>query len=220
MSTKKVNPDTLEENAEDVSPEQRKEETKDQKRQQSEEQNPGEDAENEGDSHPGEDRVSEGEEGLDELSALKKQLEKSQLEAQEYKDQLIRMQAEFSNFRKRKEKEMGDMIRFANEDLIKILLPILDNFDRTLDAIEKTDNLAAVKEGIELVDASMKRSLEKVGLTPIDCKDQDFDPSFHEAISSLEVEEEDKKGKILDEVEKGYILKDKVIRFSKVIVAE
>jgi len=112
------------------------------------------------------------------------------------------------------------MVRFANEDLIKNLLPILDNFDRTLDAIEKSDNLAAIKEGISLVDSSMKYQLQKIGLEPIACKGKPFDPALHDAISSLEVEEEEKKGTILDEVERGYVLKDKVIRFSKVIVAE
>ena len=220
MSTKKVNPETSEDHVEEINQKAQSEKEAAQQQIEVEVEGPDEVADNEGNNSSDEPNDSEVVEGADELNALKQQLEQSQKEAQEYKDQFIRMQAEFANFRKRKEKEMGEMIRFANEDLIKILLPILDNFDRTLDAIEKTDNLAAVKEGIELVDASMKRSLEKVGLQPIDCKDQSFDPAYHEAISSLEVEEEDKKGKILDEVEKGYLLKDKVIRFSKVIVAE
>ena len=220
MSTKKVNPETSEEPVEEINQEGQMEGNADQQHIEVEVEGPEEVSDNEENSSSGEVQNSEEVEAMDEVSSLKQQLEQSQQEAQEYKDQLIRMQAEFANFRKRKEKEMGEMIRFANEDLIKILLPILDNFDRTLDAIEKTDNLTAIKEGIEMVDGSMKRSLEKVGLQPIDCKDQAFDPAFHEAISSLEVEEEDKKGKILDEVEKGYLLKDKVIRFSKVIVAE
>ncbi len=154
------------------------------------------------------------------VQQIKENLEKTEAELAATKDQLMRMQAEFVNFRKRKEKEMLDTIRFANEELIKTLLPIVDNFGRTLDAIEKTDNLAAIKEGIRIVDHSMKYQLEKIGVKPIDCLNKDFDAQYHDAISSVPVEEDEKKGKVLDEVEKGYMLKDKVIRFSKVIVGE
>ena len=208
MSTKEVNPDALDETPTDVEQEEvsSKEEVNE------------EVTENEEEAPEEEESQDTGEE--DGPASLEDQLEASQRETQEYKDQLMRLQAEFSNFRKRKEKEMGEMIRFANEDLIKTILPILDNFDRTLDAIEKSDNLAAIKEGIGMVDSSMRQQLEKVGLKPIICKEQPFDPNYHDAISSLEVEDESKKGTILDEVEKGYMLKDKVIRFSKVIVAE
>jgi len=154
------------------------------------------------------------------VQQLREKLEETEAELASAKEQLMRMQAEFINFRKRKEKEMLDTIRFANEELIKTLLPIVDNFDRTLDAIEKTDNLTAIKDGIRIVDHSMKHQLEKIGVKPIDCLNKDFDAQYHDAISCVPVEEEEKKGKVIDEVEKGYMLKDKVIRFSKVIVGE
>lgn len=147
------------------------------------------------------------------VDTLRKQLALSQ-------DQLLRSQAEFQNFRKRKEKELSESIRFANGDLLLMLLPILDNFARTLDAIEKTDNLAAIKEGITLVDQSMKKQFEKVGLRPIESIGKEFDIDLHEAISSIPIDDEAKKGKVIDEVEKGYRLKDKVLRFSKVIIGE
>lgn len=151
--------------------------------------------------------------GMTEVERLKQDLARSL-------DQQLRLQAEFQNFRKRKEKELGDSIRFANGDLLLKLLPILDNFGRTLEAIEKTDNLSAIKEGIALVDQSMRKQFEKVGLTAIESVGQEFDTELHEAISAIPVEDEEKKGKVIDEVEKGYKLKDKVLRFSKVIIGE
>ncbi len=138
----------------------------------------------------------------------------------ESQEQVMRLSADFDNFRKRKEREMADAIRYANEDVLKQLLPILDNFGRTLGVIEKTDNLAAIKEGITLVDNNMRKQLQKVGLEPIEAIGQPFDLNLHEAISSIPVEEEAKKGLVIDEAEKGYRLRDRVIRFSKVIVGE
>ncbi len=159
-------------------------------------------------------------EAMEVIAHLQLQLRDARNQTQNSNEQLLRLQADFQNFRKRKEKETIQQLRFANEDLLKTLLPILDNFDRTLEDIEKTDNLSAIKEGIQLVDSSMKRQLKKVGLEPIESKAKDFDPSFHEAITTMPVEEEKKKGKVIEEVEKGYQLKDRVIRFSKVIVGE
>ena len=140
--------------------------------------------------------------------------------ADESKDKVLRLQADFDNFRKRKAKETADNIRFANQDLLVNLLPVLDNFDRTLDAIEKTDNLAAIKEGISMVDSSMKRQLTKIGLEPIDAKGKKFDLDLHEAISMIPIDDEEQKDKVIEEIEKGYKFKDRVIRFSKVIVGE
>lgn len=150
---------------------------------------------------------------ISEIEKLKNSLGDSQ-------DQYLRLQAEFQNFRKRKERELSEAIRFANADLLLKLLPILDNFARTLEAIEKTDNLSAIKDGIALVDQSMKKQFEKVGLTPIECVGEVFNVELHEAITAVPVAEEAKKGTVIDEVEKGYMLKDKVLRFSKVVVGE
>ncbi|MEL6132001.1 MAG: nucleotide exchange factor GrpE [Bacteroidota bacterium] len=132
----------------------------------------------------------------------------------------MRLQADFVNFRKRKEKEMRDTVRFANEDLLVTLLPIIDNFDRTLSAIEKTDNLTAVKDGITLVSNSMKKQLGKIGLEILETKGKAFDSNLHEAIATVPAPSKDQEGIIIDEIEKGYKLKDKVIRFAKVVVGE
>jgi len=138
----------------------------------------------------------------------------------EEQDINMRLQADFVNFRKRKEKETRDTVRFANEDLLITLLPILDNFDRTLSAIEKTDNLTAIKEGITLVSNSMKKQLGKIGLEILDTKGKPFDSAIHEAIATVPAPAEDQQGIIIDEIERGYKLKDKVIRFAKVVVGE
>ncbi|MEL6695571.1 MAG: nucleotide exchange factor GrpE [Bacteroidota bacterium] len=138
----------------------------------------------------------------------------------EEQDINMRLQADFVNFRKRKEKETRDTVRFANEDLLITLLPILDNFDRTLSAIEKTDNLTAIKEGITLVSNSMKKQLGKIGLEILETKGKPFDSAIHEAIATVPAPAEDQQGIIIDEIERGYKLKDKVIRFAKVVVGE
>ncbi len=136
------------------------------------------------------------------------------------KEQNLRFQADFTNFRRRKDKETAETISFANEGLIKQILPILDDFERTLSAIEKTDNLTAIKDGIGMVAKNMSHILGKIGVSVIEAKGQTFDSQLHEAITSIPVEDEAQKGLVFDEMEKGYKLKEKVIRFSKVVVTE
>ncbi|MDW3650955.1 MAG: nucleotide exchange factor GrpE [Bacteroidia bacterium] len=159
-------------------------------------------------------------EAIEVIAQLKLKLRESEEEKKQLSERVLRLQADFDNFRKRKTKELADGIRFANQDLILQLLPILDNFDRTLKAIEGTDNLTAIKEGIELVSSNFRKQFSKIGVEPIDSIGKDFDSEIHEAITSIPVEEEEKKGAVVDEVEKGYKFKDRIIRFSKVIVGE
>ncbi len=159
-------------------------------------------------------------EAIEVIAQLKLKLRESEEEKKQLSERVLRLQADFDNFRKRKTKELADGIRFANQDLILQLLPILDNFDRTLKAIEGTDNLTAIKEGIELVSSNFRKQFSKIGVEPIDSIGKDFDSEIHEAITSIPVEEEEKKGAVVDEVEKGYKFKDRIIRFSKVIVVE
>lgn len=138
---------------------------------------------------------------------------------QEANEQHMRLLAEFDNFRKRSRREMDAFREYASENVLRALLPVLDDFGRTLTAMEKTDNLASIKEGILMVTEKLHKTLEKEGLNVIQTGGQPFDSELHEAIHSVEVEG-DQKGKVLEEVEKGYRLKDKVIRYSKVIVGE
>ena len=160
------------------------------------------------------------EDAMEVIARMQVELRDAKAKADEAQAQAMRLQADFVNFRKRQEKEATQTIRFANEDLLTKLLPILDNFDRTLDTIEKTDNLTAVKDGISMVAKSMRKQLNKVGLEPIESKGKTFDSEIHEAITTIPVEEEAQKGIVIDEVEKGYKLKDRVIRYSKVVVGE
>jgi molecular chaperone GrpE len=138
---------------------------------------------------------------------------------QETQDLYMRLMAEFDNFRKRSRREMDAFREYASENVLSALLPVLDDFGRTLTAMEKTDNLASIKAGISLVTEKLHKTLEKEGLNEIKSVGTPFDSSLHEAIHSIEVEE-GKKGLVLEEVEKGYRLKDKVIRYVKVIVGE
>ena len=155
-----------------------------------------------------------------EVEDLGTELEASKMRAQEANDQYVRLLAEFDNFRKRTRREMGTLQEYASENVLTALLPVLDDFERSLTAMEKTDNLSSMKEGVKMVADKLHRVLEKEGLNGIDSLGSPFDSEMHEAIHSIEVPEEDKKGKVIEEVEKGYRLKDKVIRYSKVIVGE
>lgn len=152
-------------------------------------------------------------------NTIQTELEAAKKRAAEANEQYLRLMAEFDNFRKRSRRETETLLEFASEKVLTVLLPVLDDFERTIDVIEKTDNLTSIKEGIGLVHDKLLRVLEKEGLNRINAKNEDFDSELHEAIHSIESPEE-QKGKVLEEVEKGYRLKDKVIRYSKVIVGE
>lgn len=135
-------------------------------------------------------------------------------------DKYIRLYSEFDNFRKRSAKERLDLISSASGDLIKELLPILDDFERAIDANKNADDIEAVKEGIILVHTKINKTLANKGLKEIEAKGNDFDAELHEAIAKFPAADESQKGKIIDVVEKGYYLNDKILRFSKVVVGE
>lgn len=167
-----------------------------------------------------EQATTEADAPLDEMSLLKAQLDAAHIEATEWKDKHFRLMAEFDNFRKRTRRETESFREYASEETMSALLPVLDDFERTMSAMEKTDNLSSLKEGVSMVNGKLWNILDKKGLKVIEAMGSDFDLELHEAIHSLPVEEEDKKGKVLDVVEKGYKLKDKVIRYAKVVVGE
>lgn len=154
------------------------------------------------------------------IEVLQKELEETQNKLQEAQNYTLRLNADFVNMRKRKDKEMGELIKFANEDLIKQLLPVVDDFERSLEAMEKSDNLAAIKEGIHGVNRHMNNILKRIGLEEVVAVGETFNSEIHEAITTIPAPEEDQVGKVIDQIEKGYKLKDKIIRFAKVIVGE
>lgn len=146
--------------------------------------------------------------------------EKLQEELKQEKDKFLRLFAEFENFRKRTAKERIDLFKTASEDLMKSLLPVLDDFDRAYAEISKTQEKELLK-GVELIGNKLKDTLKQKGLSPIEVKQGDsFNADDHEAVTQIPAPSDDLKGKIIDIIEKGYKLGDKVIRFPKVVIGQ
>ncbi|MFM1874592.1 MAG: hypothetical protein RL266_329 [Bacteroidota bacterium] len=133
-------------------------------------------------------------------------------------DKYLRLYSDFENFRKRTAKERIDLIMNGGEDIFKLLLPIVDDFERARANMESAQDVPSVKEGVELIYHKLVKELGNKGLKPMETKGEVFDSEFHEAITQIPAPSEDMKGKVVDEVEKGYFLNDKVIRFAKVVV--
>lgn len=145
-------------------------------------------------------------------------LQKAKDEAQDWKDKYIRLMAEFDNFRKRVLKEKAELILNGSEKTVTAILPILDDFERAL--ADNTEDPKAIKEGEELIFKKFQKILERLGIKKIETKDADFNVDFHEAIAMVPGMGDDKKGKIIDCVQAGYTLNDKVIRHAKVAVGQ
>lgn len=156
----------------------------------------------------------------DAIAVLSKELEKAKTEKKEAEEEMLRLRAEFTNFRKRKEKESEESIKYANTAFLKSILPIFDNLDRAIAAIRKAKEVGDALEAADIIESYVAKQFEKLGISLIAAKDQEFDVDLHEAISAVPVEDESAKGKIIDEVEKGYKFKDRIVRFSKVVVGE
>lgn len=145
----------------------------------------------------------------------------AELEAKiaELEDAKLRQIAEFDNYRRRTNKEKLDLIETAGENIFKEMLPLIDDFDRAMDAMDKTDDINAVREGIRLIQQKFLTFLDKHEVHAIETEGVDFSTDEHEAITTFAAGE-DKKGKIIDCTQKGYKLGEKVIRFAKVVVGE
>jgi molecular chaperone GrpE len=144
--------------------------------------------------------------------------EKLRSEIEEWNNKYLRLYAEFDNFKRRTSKERVELLQTAGKDIIVSLLPVLDDFERALKAMEDSSDVTSIKEGVELVYNKLKNTLSQKGLKEMESKGMPFDPDFHEAITNIPAPTEDLKGKVIDELEKGYFLNDKVIRFAKVVV--
>ncbi|MFA7107237.1 MAG: nucleotide exchange factor GrpE [Candidatus Izemoplasmatales bacterium] len=155
-----------------------------------------------------------------ELDIAKQQLVESNAKAAEIHDKYIRLYSEFDNFRKRTQKEKLDIIMHASEDVILNLLPVIDDLERALANIDDSEEMMAVKEGITLIYQKVIRLLQQKGLKPIEAKEKIFDTDFHEAITIIPLPEGVEPNSVIEEVEKGYMLNDKVIRYSKVVIAK
>lgn len=149
----------------------------------------------------------------EEIISLKKQVE-------EYKDKHLRLYADFDNFKKRNAKERLELILTAGKDVIQELLPVIDDFERALKYADTATDVASVRDGMTLIYQKLVRNMEAKGLKAIEAKGQDFNVEQHEAITEIPAPTPDLVGKVIDEVEKGYYLNDKLIRFAKVVVGK
>lgn len=138
----------------------------------------------------------------------------------ELNDRFLRLYAEFDNFRRRTNKEKIDIIATANGGLLKDMLPVVDDFERAILNNETLEDVNALKEGFNLIFNKLKSTLEAKGLKQMTAKGEAFDSELHEAIANVPAPSEAEKGKVIDDVEKGYYLNDKVIRFAKVVVGQ
>lgn len=145
-------------------------------------------------------------------------LEKAEEENAKLKDQLLRTIAEFDNYKKRTLKEKAELILNGGEKTITAVLPVLDDFERAM--ADKTEDPQAIKEGMELIFKKFVKTLEGMGVKKIETEDQDFDVDYHEAVAMVPGMGDDKKGKVIDCIQTGYMLNDKVIRHAKVAVGQ
>jgi molecular chaperone GrpE len=144
-------------------------------------------------------------------------LSKTEEELSEMKDKYLRLFSDFENFRRRTSKERLELMKSGGEDVMTALLPVMDDLERAKMAMENATEVNAVKEGLALVFGKLANILQQKGLKPMEAKGQPFDADLHEAITQTPVGDE-MKGKVVDEIEKGYYLNDKVIRFAKVVI--
>ncbi len=172
----------------------------------------------------GKNEVSEGiDEGSEESSSENTESQiseedKLKAEATEWQNKYLRLYAEFDNFKRRTSKERLELLQIAGKDVITDLLTVLDDFERAQKSIETATDVEAVKEGVTLVQHKLKGVLSQKGLKEMESKGKEFDADLHEGITTIPAPSADLKGKIIDELEKGYLLNDKVIRFAKVII--
>jgi len=148
------------------------------------------------------------------------ELEKLQSENEELKDKYLRLYSDFENYKRRTNKERIEMFKMAGQEILKSLIPVIDDFERAEKSFSNATDIVALEQGIKLVSGKFKGTLEQQGLKAYTSVGEVFDADLHEAITSIPAPSEDLKGKVVDEIEKGYKLQDKVIRFAKVVIGE
>lgn len=164
--------------------------------------------------------AQEAQEELTPEQQLSKDLEAAQATIEDQKDKYLRLSAEFDNYRKRTLKEKAELIKNGGEKAIAAILPILDDLERALANMQQADDVKAMYEGIDLIYQKFLKNLNQEGLEKMSPIGEAFDTDFHEAVALIPAQEEEQKGKVLDCVQTGYKLNDKVIRHAKVVVAQ
>ncbi|MDE7025732.1 MAG: nucleotide exchange factor GrpE [Paramuribaculum sp.] len=157
---------------------------------------------------------------MSELEAITNELNQTKEALEKEKREYLFLMAEFDNFRKRTIKEKSDIIRNAAESVLKGLLPIVDDFERGIAALENTNDADAAKEGMQLIYNKLMKYLEQNGVKPIESNGAEFNPDLHEAIAMVPTDNEEMKGKVIDTPTKGYTINDKVLRYAKVAVGQ
>jgi molecular chaperone GrpE len=154
------------------------------------------------------------------VQELEKEIEQLKAEKAELNDRFLRLFSEFDNYKKRVSKEKLDLIATASEKVLVSLLPVIDDFERAIAANEKADNIDSIKEGFNLIYNKLVQMMKRFDVEEIQAKGEEFNTDFHEAVTHFPAQNEEDKGKVIDVTEKGYKLKDKVIRFAKVVVGQ
>ncbi|MBI5008840.1 MAG: nucleotide exchange factor GrpE [Bacteroidia bacterium] len=159
-------------------------------------------------------------EGTPETDKVEKELKETIAKLAEMQDKYIRLSAEFDNYRKRTLREKMDLSKYAGESLLLKIIPLMDDFERALIHMEDAADCTAMKSGIDLIYGKFSEFLKQNGVSEIEALNNSFNVDLHEAVAKVQVPEEEKKGKVVDVLLKGYYLQDKVLRFSKVVVGE
>ncbi len=160
------------------------------------------------------------EENQEEAAEQEETAKSPEEEAQELRDKYLRLTAEFDNYRKRTLKEKIDLSKSAGEDILVSLLPIMDDFERALEYIHTANDIKGVREGIDLIYNKFHEFFKQKGVKPIDAKGKDFDTNEHEAVTKIPAPDKSQKGKVVDVIQKGYYLNDRILRYSKVVIGE
>ncbi len=153
-----------------------------------------------------------------ETSSNEQQIIELEKKIAEEKDKYLRLYSEFDNYRKRSIREKSELIKTAGEDFFKAILPVIDDFERAIKAADSTGDLNAIAEGVQLIYSKLKSTLKQKGLEEMEASGKTFDADVMEAITSIPAPNDDLKGKVVDEIEKGYSLNGKVIRYAKVVI--
>lgn len=172
------------------------------------------------DENTGTDADTEAEEVLDETEVLKKELEETRAQLEKEKKEYLFLMADFDNFRKRTTRERSELVKNAAEKVLKDLLPIVDDFERGLDASKDDTEAKAIHDGMELIYNKLVKHLGDNGVKAMESTGADFNADIHEAIATIPAPDEAQKGKVIDTTQKGYTINDKVLRHAKVVVAQ
>lgn len=154
------------------------------------------------------------------IQELEAEVEKMKTEKAELNDRFLRLFSEFDNYKKRVNREKLELLSTASEKVIVSLLPVIDDFERAIAANEKVEDIAAIKEGFNIIYNKLVQMLKRFDVEEIAAKGEVFDTNFHEAVTQFPTDKEEDKGKVIDVTEKGYKIKEKVIRYAKVVVAQ